>query len=584
VAAAVVLTSGAAALLLAFGAAPAAGRKEPSGRAAWTHVLSSFHKVRPGDDPRGGSAAHLSLGRGECEGFQIFATPGAQKVDVSLDALRGPGDPLRPRVYREEFVEVRTASNTEGATGLWPDPLIPVEDAFSGEKRKALPHDSTKERPLVLYVELCVPQAQPPGRYTGQLFVSSSNRPKARIPVAATVNAFALPATSSLPNTFGISIYSVALGHGIRPESEEGRALLHRYARSALAHRITLHGMGIDPIPVSRRDGKLALDFSAYDREMAPFLEGAALPSGARFTTAEVRMDPRLTDEKERRAYLRAFRRHFDEKGWTAQLFFYAKDEPKPEDRPLVLQQSRDARSVGRLPVLVTAPLDPELTPAADIVAPLLNCFFERSGPQTCPRIASMREVRAAAGPSKQVWWYQACPSHGCDSGPFGDGALDRVYSGWPSYMVDHPATLNRAMGVLGWLAGIDGELYYATVLAYNYRDPWKEGVWDFGGNGEGTLFYPGTPARVGGKTHLPVESLRMKHLRDGLEDYEYLHLLAALGDEEFARSRARSLARNGYEIERDPAKWEEVRRQITARLESLWAKSEFARRPPVGR
>ncbi|HZA13139.1 MAG TPA: DUF4091 domain-containing protein, partial [Myxococcaceae bacterium] len=560
-------------------------RREHHASAGWARVLSPFHKVRPGDEPRGGSSAELSLARGECEAFQIFASPGARRVDVSLDSLRGPGDPLRPRIYREEYVEVQTASNTEGATGLWPDPLIPVVDAFSGEKRNALPYDSTKERPLALYVEWCVPQGQAAGRYSGQLVVSSANRPKARIPVTATVNAFAIPATSSLPNTFGISIYSVAQGHGIAADTEEGRALLHRYARSALTHRISLHGMGIDPIPVSRRGGKLQLDFATYDRELAPFLEGTALPSGARFTAAEVRMDPRLTDEQERRAYLREFRRHFDEKGWTAQLFFYAKDEPKPEDRPLVLRQSRDARSVGRIPVLVTAPLDPELTPAADIVSPLMNCFFERSGPKTCPRIASMKEVRAAAGPPKQVWWYQACPSHGCDSGPFGDRALDRVYSGWPSYMVDHPATLNRAMGVLDWLAGIDGELYYATVLAYNYRDPWgKDGVWDFGGNGEGTLFYPGRPARIGGKTHTPVESLRLKHLRDGLEDYEYLHLLSALGDGELARSKAASLVPKAYEIERDPAKWDQVRRQITARIEALWAKSEFARRASVPR
>jgi Domain of unknown function (DUF4091) len=576
--------AGAAGLVLALGAARAPGRNDASGSTRWARVLSPFEKVRPGDLPRGKATADLSLARGECEAIQIFAAPGAQKVNVAIERLKGPGEPLIPRAYREEFVEVHTPSNVAGAKGWWPDPLIPVVDAYANEKRSALPHDSTKERPLVLYVELCAPESQAPGVYSGALVVSASNRSRARIPVTARVNAFQLPATSSLPNTFGISIYSVAKGHGVRAETEEGRTLLHRYATSALAHRISLHGMGIDPIPARVHEGELQLDFSAYDREMAPFLKGTALPGGARFTTAEVRMDPRLKSEQERRAYLRAFRQHFDARGWTAQLFFYAKDEPKPEDRPLVLQQSRDARSVERLPVLVTAPLDPELTPAADIVAPTLNCFFERSGPQTCPRVATMETLRKAAGPSKKIWWYQACPSHGCDSGPFGDPALDRVYSGWPSYMVDHPATLNRAMGVLGWLEGIDGELYFATVYAYDFRDPWKEGVWDFGGNGDGTLFYPGTPAHIGGTTHVPVESLRLKHLRDGLEDYEYLRLLAALGDRELARSKARSLAPKGFQIERNPAKWEEVRREVTARLNTLWNNSEYARRSPVGR
>ncbi|HYX93409.1 MAG TPA: DUF4091 domain-containing protein [Myxococcaceae bacterium] len=578
------LLGGAAAVLLTLGAARVPAQNQAPGPLSWARVVPALQKVRPGDAPRGAPAADLSLARGECEAFQIFAAPGAQKVDVAEEQLKGPGKPLRPRIYREEFVEVRTPSNTMGAKGLWPDPLIPVVDAYAGEKRNALPHDSTQDRPLVLYVELCAPATQAPGLYSGALIVSASNRPRARIPVAARVNAFQLPATSSLPNSFGISIYSLAKGHGVPPESEEGRALLRRYATAALAHRISLHGMGIDPVPARFHEGKAELDFTGYDREMAPFLEGTALPSGARFTTAEVRMDPRLKSEEERRAYLRAFRQHFDAKGWTAQLFFYAKDEPKPEDRPLVLQQSRDARAVGRLPVLVTSPLDPELTPAADIVAPTLNCFFERPGPATCPRVATIEALRKAAGPFRKIWWYQACPSHGCDSGPFGDPAVDRVYSGWPSYIVDHPATLNRAMGVLGWLQGIDGELYFATVYAYDFRDPWTGGVWDFGGNGDGTLFYPGTPAHIGGKTHIPIESLRLKHLRDGLEDYEYLHLLAALGDREFARSKARSLAPKGYEIEPRPAKWEEVRRQITVRLNALWKNSEFARRSPVGR
>jgi len=34
-----------------------------------------------------------------------------------------------------------------------------------------------------------------------------------------------------------------------------------------------------------------------------------------------------------------------------------------------------------------------------------------------------------------------------------------------------------------------------------------------FGGNGDGTLFYPGTPDRVGGTDPIPIESMRMKIL-----------------------------------------------------------------------
>jgi hypothetical protein len=146
---------------------------------------------------------------------------------------------------------------------------------------------------------------------------------------------------------------------------------------------------------------------------------------------------------------------------------------------------------------------------------------------------------------------------------------------------VDHPGPLNRAMGPLAFLTGVDGELYYDTVYAYNTKDPWKD-VFEFGGNGDGTLFYPGTPARLGTKDHQPIVSLRLKQIREGLEDYEYLHLLARLGDEESARALARRLARSGYEIEQDVEKWEQVRQDLTARLRKRWESSEYAKRPSV--
>src|SRR5215211_5283461 len=86
-----ILIAGTAGLNLAVGAARAPSHNEATGPTRWARVLSAFEKVRPGDHPRGGSAADLALARGECEAFQIFAAPGAQKVDVAAEALNGPG-------------------------------------------------------------------------------------------------------------------------------------------------------------------------------------------------------------------------------------------------------------------------------------------------------------------------------------------------------------------------------------------------------------------------------------------------------------------------------------------------------------
>jgi Domain of unknown function (DUF4091) len=536
---------------------------------AGAKVVSPLVKVRPGVPVKGAAEARLSLARGECEGAQIVLPGTARKVTAGTLALKGPGAALSATLWREGFIDVKTPSNSQGDTGPWPDPLLPVETP--GEP----------SLPAVLYVRVCAPAAQKPGKYRGELRVKADGNAVAPVPFTVEIQPFALPATASLPTSFGLSLYSIARGHGLPPESPEARTLLRAYARMLLEHRISAHGMSMTPPPVRFEDGQAVVDFRAYDEEMTPFLEGSLLPSGARFTTAEVRDCRQASTDAEKTAYYRAFAEHFRSKGWSAQLFFYAKDEPKPEDVPLVRAQSSRVRSAGRIPVLVTAPLDDALSGSADILTPTLNCFFPRPGPQTCRNVLPIDKLRAKLPPGARVWWYQSCNSHGCTGGPAEDPTIERAYSGWASYMVDHPAPLNRAMGPLAFLGGVDGELYFDTVYAYNTKDPWKD-IFEFGGNGDGTLFYPGTPSRLGTKEHQPVASLRLEHIRDGMEDYEYLHLLARLGDKESARAFARRLGRSGYEIEQDVEKWEQLRHDLTARLNMRWQSSEYAKRPGV--
>lgn len=534
-------------------------------------VVSPLVKVRPGAALQGRPQARLSVARGECEGVQVVLPGTVQQLKVTPLFLGGPGEALSASLWREGYLHVHLASNSEGAQGPWPDALLPLS-APVPEKARSLP--------AVLYVEVCAPESQSPGTYRGTLRARFNKVEHVAVPFTVDVQPFVLPATSSLPTSFGISLYSIARGHGLAPASPEARELLRAYARVLLEHRVSAHGMSMTPPPVRFEEGKAVLDWSEYDAEMAPFLEGTLLSSGARFTTAEVRDNKQAVTEEEKVAYYRAFAEHFRQKGWPAQLFFYAKDEPKPEDVPLVLAQSRRVRAAGGSRVLITSPFDDTLAPAADILAPTLNCFHPRSGPATCPAVHELAELRAKLPAATQVWWYQSCNSHGCNGGPAPDPAQERAYSGWASYMVDHPAPLNRAMGPLAFASGVDGELYFDTVFAYNTKkDPWKD-LLEFGGNGDGTLFYPGTPGRLGDSGHHPVQSLRLKHLRDGLEDFEYLRLLSELGDPAFARDAARHLVRTGWDIRRDAREWALVRQVVTARLRQRWSTSEFAKRP----
>ncbi len=119
----------------------------------------------------------------------------------------------------------------------------------------------------------------------------------------------------------------------------------------------------------------------------------------------------------------------------------------------------------------------------------------------------------------------------------------------------------------MSWLAfeyDATGELYWhatqklpqawnsCTQVTANQN---SDCLYESGMSGDGTLFYPGracaptaaNPACIGGPTgtDIPLESIRLKRLRDGREDYEYLHLLATSGDPAdtgFARSTALGL------------------------------------------
>ena len=66
---------------------------------------------------------------------------------------------------------------------------------------------------------------------------------------------------------------------------------------------------------------------------------------------------------------------------------------------------------------------------------------------------------------------YQSCDSDGCN------GVGPAELSGWPSHMIDAPATQNRAMEWQAWRQKVSGELYYDTTYAFTRGDAWTNPV-----------------------------------------------------------------------------------------------------------
>jgi hypothetical protein len=444
-----------------------------------------------------------------------------------------------------DTLSLKEGSGPDGEAGAWPDPLVPTRDPFFGEERRAFPVAVPPRRLQAIWVEICVPGEARSGTYRGAVTLQDGAIALTTVPVALTVWPFALPATGTFTVTFGLPTRTGTRALGRPDDPELARAL----AAAALRHRVSPHGLSYDP-PYGRCTvARCDLDFSDYDREMSPILDGTLVP-GVRGTFADLRVTAKDWDgtEADLVALFKAWRRHFDERGWSDRLWLYTLDEPKPSDVPELVRRARAARAAG-VRVFVTSTPIPALQGLVDAFAP--NVFFF-DGVRVPPD--SLRPARGEpiAGAS---FWYASCMSHGCEELPPGGqrrAEMVRTFRGWPGYEIDRPGAAVRVMGWLAYRELVAGELYYDMLQAWG-RDAWKD-VRAFAGNGDGTLLYPGIPARLGGRHPFPVESIRLKLVRDAAEDRELLALAERYGLHALAERLARSVAPSVRGFARDPA------------------------------
>jgi hypothetical protein len=539
-----------------------------------THALE---KIRP-HDPMPSAAAHavqLWAAQNEFEPFQIVlrADRDLASVDVDVSDLAGARATIPAHdditVYFENYIHLTTPSSIEGEAGDWPDALIPRVDRYAGQRRNAFPMHLAARRNQPIWIEVYVPIGTPSGEYKGSVSVTVDGAPAAEIPIALEVWDFALPSTASLKTSFGLNGVTAVRKHfGKYTSDSDLFRLVQMYQKAALLHRISTHGGSMAPPRIST-DGA-SIDWTLYDAEMGPFLNGTILGGrdplpGAASTTADLRVPPALTEDQER-PYYRQWIRHFREKGWLSRLFYYLWDEPALGVYSKVAGKGRAAhRADADVKNLVTVALNDQMAGVVDIWVPLINCLEKKPGFEPyCEQSAARDAYRGESAAGKALWWYQSCASHGCNT-IGGD-----YFRGWPSYMIDAPPVGNRIFQWLAWKYGIEGELYFNMDEAYaRAADPW-ESLYLFGGNGDGTLFYPGRPNRIGGTADIPVESIRLKLIREGLEDYEYLALCQRSGLGDLARSSVNRMATTLYQWDHNPAALYEVRKKMGEALSAM--------------
>ena len=133
-----------------------------------------------------------------------------------------------------------------------------------------------------------------------------------------------------------------------------------------------------------------------------------------------------------------------------------------------------------------------------------------------------------------------------------------------PKWELDFlPINYRIQAGFISQSLGLTGLLYWSV-------DDWSPNPWDNPQGkqdpdypGEGVLVYPGAPAGLKGV----APSMRLKYLRDGVEDYEYVQLLKNCGQSAFALAEAQKVGPDWTHWTRDESLLDSVRKQLGSQI-----------------
>jgi hypothetical protein len=560
--------------------------------------LSGYLRSNPAWD---GQRITVAGARGETVAFQVVVQPGARPlaaVDVVVSELRRDGGGAiaasRTARFREWYLPVTVPSASPAGSagpGEYPDALVPAD-----APRHGLPVDVGAGRTQAVWIDCAIPVDAVAGTYRGAVTVSAAGGEVARFPLALEVHPFTLPAERHLRWRVGYTMWEAMPAHfGIPEGSPEWLALERSLYRLAWeGHRIAptthYHDLRLD----ARGEGDgLAIDWGAYDRRFGPYLDGSAFADGVPLNafslpinlhagwptrrTAEPipgALEPRpgrKVDPATLTAAARLVARHWDERGWRlADAFVYVADEPDRE-RHADVRRACEAIRAGDPRVRTAVAFYKEFgRDAAGVVREFAGLVSNWDVAGDHLALPALRE-RQAAGDRASM--YQGGEPYQGGEALDDDGL---ALTTWPW---------------IAWRYGLDGLfLYNMTEWSYFRLDrarqlPWSGGkreIWEnplnqsWATNSQGVLVYPGQYVGIRGV----VPSIRLKEVRRGMQDYEYLWLARARGQGALADEIARRLvpralheagplgeigARGAWE--RDPRAWDAARRELARAL-----------------
>lgn len=564
----------AAAIALFLATAPASGSLT-----LWT--ADSLTKITPAATTGTSTSLTVSAASNEWVSFQVVVTAGATPlsgVDAAISDFAGPTAVVVPApsivIFREGFLDVTQISDPRGSVGAWPDALFPKVDPYFHEPRNAFPFGVPAGTSQPLWFDVYVPAATPPGTYNATVTVTAAGETPASVAVALRVRNFSLPAAPSLPSLYGFDEFAAMVAHDPVNRFNYDWPTIFSQLTVPYLQMLVRNRVGIDYDSQDGTDSAfdpsppVSFHWDLFDQNVGAALDGT-LPAtyGNKLAAIDLPDIDGSWAASDQTTIWQGWAAHFRSKGWFSRLYDYPGicDEPDPTDSSQTAAvQAHSARLHGadsgyrltsttaiKYAATATEQADSPLLGSIDVWVPNVVSLSLKN-PDQCAAPAdevprSDYDAEVAAGHA--VWAYQSCNSHGCEDS--NDCSLN-----YPTFMIDAPATHNRIMQWMTWFQQATGELYYAINFADSARSAADEyqNLYDFGGNGDGTLVYPGTPDLIGGTTHIPIESIRLKEIRDGEQDFEYFTLLGERGQKSQADALVASIVTNDYTFNDSPS------------------------------
>ncbi|MBI3405537.1 MAG: DUF4091 domain-containing protein, partial [Acidobacteria bacterium] len=378
-----------------------------------------------------------------------------------------------------------------------------------------------------VWIDVFVPGSTPAGTYNGTITVTRSGKPSVNLTMPIVVLGHVIPVSSSIPNYVGMNWTDLLNAHFQIVSGPQTLQLGQLYGTACLINRLSCDtSAAFPPTFTFNADGTVATsNYTAYDQATAPLANGTITPHGEQLSSLRL---PRagVTDSQTYFATQNMLTA-LTTRGWRTRVFDFSFDEPGTAGE---FQGAMDRTSLVRS-------VDP--TVRAAVTTDIANVNYNLVGyvNRWVPQWSHLDRKEFLDGPNNSsrgfydssvalgddIWWYDSCLTHGCAMG------TTPRHDDYPSLTADSSALQNRVWGLLGiYPYRVTGFLHQDSVLAYsrffNMSQP-KIDVWDSiyyqGGNGDGTLFYPGRPANIGGTTDIPIESMRLKFIRDALVDQE---------------------------------------------------------------